>query len=76
MILNSSRLQAPCKGCDERELGCHSKCEKYITFRSALDKENEERYNAKQLYMTLNQIEVDRVTAVVNGKMHRRKKKT
>ena len=25
-------MNAPCKGCEERELGCHSKCERYIAF--------------------------------------------
>lgn len=26
---------APCKDCEERELGCHDRCEKYQTFREA-----------------------------------------
>ena len=25
--------QAPCKNCLDRELGCHSTCEKYIQFQ-------------------------------------------
>ena len=26
------RPVAPCKGCDDRELGCHSKCDRYKQF--------------------------------------------
>ena len=26
------RPVAPCKGCEERRAGCHSVCEKYITY--------------------------------------------
>ena len=32
-------IDAPCKGCEERHVGCHSKCEKYSAFlerRSAI----------------------------------------
>lgn len=25
-------IQSPCKGCDERIIGCHGKCEKYKNF--------------------------------------------
>lgn len=25
-------MQAPCKNCPDRQLGCHSTCEKYIAF--------------------------------------------
>ena len=27
------RVQAPCKDCSNRELGCHSTCEKYIQYQ-------------------------------------------
>jgi len=30
-------MKAPCKGCGERQLHCHSKCEKYLEYRRALD---------------------------------------
>ena len=26
--------KAPCKGCEERALGCHSTCERYKEFRA------------------------------------------
>ena len=31
---------APCINCCDREVGCHSKCEKYKKFRSDLDEKN------------------------------------
>lgn len=27
----------PCQGCESRSVGCHSKCEKYIEYRTKLD---------------------------------------
>ena len=30
-----------CKDCAERQIGCHSTCEKYRLFRTALDEQNE-----------------------------------
>lgn len=32
-----------CQDCPERELGCHSKCEGYLTRRAALDAAGSER---------------------------------
>lgn len=33
----------PCKGCDERQIGCHSTCERYKAFRAALNEQNAKR---------------------------------
>ena len=30
-------MNAPCKGCEARELGCHSKCVLYQAYRLELD---------------------------------------
>jgi hypothetical protein len=35
-------MKAPCKDCEKRELGCHSKCEEYQAF----DKYNKARNEA------------------------------
>ena len=32
------RYDYPCKGCDKREVGCHSVCEKYLAAQAANDK--------------------------------------
>lgn len=34
---------APCMNCQDRVLGCHSKCEKYKIFRAELDEINRKR---------------------------------
>lgn len=36
-------MKPPCRGCQFREVGCHSKCESYIQWRALLDKYNEQR---------------------------------
>lgn len=32
-------MNAPCKNCPDREIGCHSKCNKYSQFRKERDEE-------------------------------------
>ena len=27
-------MVAPCKGCEERQIGCHSSCEKYLDYKA------------------------------------------
>ena len=39
--------KAPCLNCPDREVLCHSKCEKYISFRYELDKYNQEQLKEK-----------------------------
>lgn len=33
--------QSPCRNCEERKVGCHSECEKYISFSESLRKWND-----------------------------------
>lgn len=33
-------MKAPCRDCTERQLGCHSDCEKYINYRKWQDETN------------------------------------
>ena len=37
-------MKAPCKGCQEREPGCHGKCDKYQAFRAEQDRILEARH--------------------------------
>lgn len=30
--------QAPCKDCNDRQLGCHDRCEKYLNFKAENEK--------------------------------------
>ena len=36
-------VTAPCKDCADREVGCHSKCEKYLEFRKECDIAREQK---------------------------------
>lgn len=36
-------MKTPCRECQFREVGCHSKCESYIQWRALLDKYNEQK---------------------------------
>lgn len=73
MIINQSRLVAPCRYCNDRKVGCHSTCELYIEYRKKLDEENALRNHSKHLHMEANQIEVERIMAVKTGKMYDRR---
>lgn len=34
-------MTCPCKGCTDREIGCHSKCSEYVKWRAGYeDKQN------------------------------------
>ena len=41
-------MKPPCRECQFREVGCHSKCESYIQWRAQLDKYNEQK-NIKEI---------------------------
>ena len=53
-------MTAPCKNCGDREIGCHSKCEKYRTFREPLDKAAIERNNLRKVYEVYDKEQVSR----------------
>lgn len=36
-------MNAPCFLCDDREVGCHTKCSRYVEFRKHMDKAMEQR---------------------------------
>ena len=42
-IYGPIREKPPCKGCDERHVGCHDRCERYAEWRAKANKANEER---------------------------------
>lgn len=43
-----AKLFAPCKGCEQREIGCHSSCGRYREYRQAMDEYNEQKYQQKE----------------------------
>lgn len=36
-------MRTPCKGCEDRKVGCHSSCEKYKAYREIIDKGEAEK---------------------------------
>ena len=42
------RNESPCLNCEERHDGCHSKCERYLSYRAELDRINEERFRESE----------------------------
>ena len=43
-------ISSPCKDCQKREIGCHSKCKHYIEFRHDLDEINKMKEAEKDGY--------------------------
>lgn len=37
----------PCKGCEERRVGCHAECERFTGWKAENDQRREEIYAAK-----------------------------
>lgn len=46
--MNFPNITAPCKGCADRFVGCHSTCDLYKQFRNELDKKNNMTYKEKK----------------------------
>lgn len=45
-----SMKQGPCYNCEERAAGCHSTCEKYISFKAEREAENAQRNKERRGY--------------------------
>lgn len=41
-------MNAPCKDCSDRQVGCHSACEKYLDFRKEVDEINKIKFAEKE----------------------------
>jgi len=40
---------APCKDCDHSYIGCHGKCEDYMTYKKDREADKQERRNAQAI---------------------------
>lgn len=56
-----------CKGCEEWQLGCHSKCERYLAEKSASIKDQREWCNGRIMH----EYRYDKNTKI-KRKMHKR----
>lgn len=49
-------VRSPCKDCPDRQLGCHSTCKKYLTYKEICETIREEKYNQAELENSLRKI--------------------
>ena len=49
----STNVQSPCLDCKDRCVGCHSKCEKFKTFRDAVDKKLSDKREFKKQHKSV-----------------------
>lgn len=54
--------KAPCLGCSDRCIGCHSSCTKYIEWKRDIDKENETIRKNRVEYRILTDMEEYRLS--------------
>lgn len=40
---------APCKGCEDRSLGCHATCSKYIEYAKYAEEQREKRHERQKV---------------------------
>ena len=66
-----------CKGCQERQVGCHITCERYKEYRANLDKEKEARIQAQKANDVLDDYTIRRIkkTRKALRRMKTRKRK-
>lgn len=66
-------MKAPCYNCEERVIGCHSKCERYQRFADARKEDNERRFRESTMITrsaAQDAIEGKRQRAVKVGRRH------
>ena len=56
-------MNAPCRGCTDREMGCHGKCDKYKEYKQASDQRREAQFFEREAARTPN-----RYKAIQKGK--------
>lgn len=64
----------PCKGCEDRVIGCHSVCERYITWKAERDEIKKELTRIAMQEQEQNDIEKSRKKRIATGQFSRRRK--
>lgn len=64
----------PCKGCEDRVIGCHSVCDKYITWKAERDKLKKELTKIAMQEQEQNDIEKSRKKRIATGQFSRRRR--
>lgn len=69
-MIVSATVQSPCKGCSERVLNCHSRCDKYKAYKQKLE-ENRAKVNAETEIMQFNRYVKQRIASLAIRKSRR-----
>ena len=64
----------PCKGCEDRVIGCHSVCERYITWKAERGEIKKELTKIAMHEQEQNDIEKSRKKRIATGQFSRRRK--
>lgn len=64
----------PCKGCMDRVIGCHSVCERYITWKAERDELKKELTKIAMQEQEQNDIEKSRKKRIATGQFSRRRR--
>ncbi len=64
----------PCKGCEDRVIGCHSVCERYITWKAERDEIKKELTKIAMQEQEQNDIEKSRKKRIATGQFSRRRR--
>ena len=61
-------MTCPCKGCEDREIGCHAKCSKYIEWKTEWDRRRNEITEAKIFEYEVGEIKVAGLKRMQKGR--------
>ncbi len=64
----------PCKGCNDRVVGCHSVCDRYITWKAQRDEIKKELTKIAMQEQEQNDIEKSRKKRIARGQFSRRRR--
>lgn len=59
---------APCYNCDNREIGCHSKCKQYIEFTELQSEIRKQRYKDNDISAHLKRQRNDAIRKTIHGR--------
>ena len=62
------KIVTPCKGCEDRAVGCHSVCDKYITWKAERDEIKREMTKIAMQEQEQNDIEKSRKKRIATGR--------
>lgn len=68
-----NNIEAPCKGCKDRSMGCHSTCEKYLEYDKLNDERRNEMREKAMINMTLHGYRAEKVHGVSMSKYRKDK---